>query len=279
LPFTVVGTGHVRGGQVTIDASASSQFISALLLAGARYDAGVDVRHEGPPVPSAPHLAMTVAELRRHGVVVDDTRPDRWTVAPGPVKAVDVDVEPDLSNAAPFLAAGLITRGSVTVRGWPAATTQAGDRLREILGAMGASVTLGDDGLTVAADGPVLGVDLDLQEVGELTPAVAALAVLAETPSVLRGVGHIRGHETDRLHALATELTRLGGDVTEIADGLSIRPARLHGGRFSTYADHRMAHAAAILGLAVPGVLVEDVATTAKTFPGFPAAWSALVGA
>ena len=279
LPFRVDGRGSVPGGVVTIDASESSQFISALLLAGARYDAGVDVRHDGKPVPSLPHIDMTVAALREHAVEVDDSEPDRWVVSPGPVRAVDVDVEPDLSNAAPFLAAALVTGGTVTVPGWPRSTTQAGDRLREILTLMGADVVLDDEGLTVSGSGGVAGVDLDLHDVGELTPVVAALAGLADGPSVLRGVAHIRGHETDRLAALARELNNLGGQVAERGDGLEIRPARLHGGRFATYADHRMVHAAVVLGLAVPGVLVEDVATTAKTFPDFPAAWSALVGA
>jgi 3-phosphoshikimate 1-carboxyvinyltransferase len=276
LPFTVEGRGRVRGGSVVIDASASSQFVSALLLAGARYDEGVDVRHDGPPVPSLPHIDMTVAALAEHGVEVGTDGTHRWTVPPGPVRAVDVVIEPDLSNAAPFLAVAAVTGGRVTVPGWPHRTTQAGDRLREILAAMGCHITLDDTGLTVQGGGALHGVDLDLRDVGELTPAVAALAALARTPSVLRGVAHIRGHETDRLQALATELTRLGGDVSERPDGLEIRPAGLHGGVFRTYADHRMAHAAVILGLAVPGVLVEDVATTSKTFPDFPGAWSAL---
>ena len=276
LPFTVRGSGSVRGGQVTIDASASSQFVSALLLAGARYDEGVDVLHDGKPVPSLPHIDMTVAALRQHDVAVRDDEPNRWTVAPGPVRAVDVTIEPDLSNAAPFLAVGAVTGGTVVVRDWPATTTQAGDRLREILALMGADVVLDERGLAVTGTGPLQGVDLDLHDVGELTPAVAALAALAESPSVLRGVAHIRGHETDRITALATELTRLGGDVTERPDGLEIRPATLHGGPWGTSADHRMAHAGVILGPAVPGVLVEDVATTSKTFPDFPGAWSAL---
>ncbi len=276
LPFTVHGTGSAKGGTVVIDASASSQFVSALLLAGARYDAGVDVLHDGKPVPSLPHIEMTVGALREHGVEVSDDEPNRWRVAPGPVRAVDVTVEPDLSNAAPFLAVGAVTGGTVTVRDWPGATTQAGDALRDILAGMGAEVRLDEQGLRVTGTGPLHGVDMDLHDVGELTPAVAALAALADSPSVLRGVAHIRGHETDRLRALASELNRLGADVAERPDGLEIRPARLHGGVFRTYADHRMAHAGVILGLAVPGVLVEDVATTSKTFPDFPGAWSAL---
>jgi 3-phosphoshikimate 1-carboxyvinyltransferase len=259
LPFTVRGTGAVPGGAVVIDASASSQFVSGLLLAGAHYDRGVDVRHDGKPVPSLPHIAMTVAMLRQHGVEVDDTEANRWSVGPGPVAAVDHVVEPDLSNAAPFLALAAVSGGSVLVHGWPRETTQAGDALREILGVMGCEVDQVDLGLRVRGSG-----------------TVAALCALADSPSHLRGVEHIRGHETDRLAALATELGGLGADVTERPDGLSFRPAALHGGLFRTYADHRMAHAGVIVGAAVEGVLVENVTTTSKTFTDFPAFWAGL---
>ena len=276
LPFTVHGTGRVPGGEVVLDASASSQFVSALLLAGPAYDDGVVVRHVGPPVPSQPHLEMTVAVLRERGVEVDDSEPDVWRVAPGPVRGTDTTIEPDLSNAGPFVAAAAATRGEVLVEGWPTRTTQPGDRLREILTRMGAEVRLEDEGLVVRG-GALHGLDLDMRDIGELAPVVAALAALADSPSRLRGLAHIRGHETDRLAALHRELTALGGTVTEHADGLDLEPATLHGGRFSTYADHRMAHAGALLGVVVPGVEVEDVATTAKTFPGFEDAWTDLV--
>jgi 3-phosphoshikimate 1-carboxyvinyltransferase len=277
LPFTVLGTGRVRGGVVTIDASASSQFVSALLLAGARYDEGVDVRHDGKPVPSLPHIEMTVEQLRLHGVEVDDSDANRWRVLPSAVRAVDVPVEPDLSSAAPFVAAALVSGGRVTVLDWPRATTQAGDALREIVTLMGGTADLGDHGLTVTGPGTLHGIDYDLHDVGELTPAIAALCLLADSPSHLRGIAHIRGHETDRLAALATEFNGLGGHVTETEDGLTIRPTALHGGPFRTYADHRMAHAGVILGLGVDGVVVEDIATTSKTFPDFAGAWTALL--
>lgn len=277
LPFTVRGAGSVPGGEVTVDASKSSQFISALLLAGARYDKGVDVRHVGAPVPSLPHIEMTVQMLREQGVAVDDSEADRWTVAPGPVAAVDLAIEPDLSNAAPFLALAAISGGRVTVRDWPLRTTQAGDALRQILADMGCTVSLDGAGLTVEGPEQLQGVELDLHDVGELAPAVAALCALATTPSRLSGIEHIRGHETDRLAALATELNGLGADVTELQDGLEIRPAPLHGGVFHTYADHRMAHAGVIIGAAVDGVLVENVATTSKTFPDFADFWSGLL--
>lgn len=277
MPYAVNGSGAVRGGKVTLDASGSSQFVSALLLAGARYDEGVDLRHDGKPVPSQPHLDMSVAMLRERGVQVDDSEPNRWVVAPGPIRALDTAIEPDLSNAAPFLAAAVITGGSVTVTGWPAETTQPGGQLPEIFTRFGAEVTLAADGLTVRGTGRVEGVDLDLSEVGELSPVLAAVALFADGPSYLRGIAHLRNHETDRLAALETEFNALGGDVNQTPDGLEIRPKPLHGGLFGTYHDHRMAHAAAVVGLAVDGVAIENIGTTAKTMPEFPDLWSALV--
>lgn len=279
LPFTVGGTGAVPGGEVVIDASASSQFVSALLLAGARFEHGVTVRHSGAPVPSLPHIEMTVEVVRDAGGVVDDSEPNVWHVEPSSLNALDVAVEPDLSNAGAFLAAALVTGGRVHVPDWPQWTTQAGDALREILTQFGAMVTLDRAGLTVTGSraGAYPGLDIDLHDVAELTPVVVALAALADSPSTIRGVAHIRGHETDRLAALATELNRLGGDVTQTPDGLVIRPRTLHGGLFHTYADHRMVMAAAVLGLAVPGVVVEDVQTVAKTLPTFVDLWDGML--
>lgn len=277
LPFTVHGSGHVPGGEVSIDASASSQFLSALLLVGARYDRGVTVRHVGAPIPSQPHIDMTIAMLREHGVTVDDTEPDVWRVAATPILARDRIVEPDLSNAAPFLAAAMVAGGRVTIADWPEHTTQPGDRLRDLLAVMGAEVRWTPDGLTVSMDDEIHGLDADLHDVGELAPTLAALAALATTPSHLFGIAHLRGHETDRLAAIATEISRLGGLAEQTDDGLRIRPARLHGGRFRTYADHRMATAGAIIGLRVPDVEVQDIATTDKTLPDFAHRWVSLV--
>ncbi|RZS87146.1 3-phosphoshikimate 1-carboxyvinyltransferase [Motilibacter rhizosphaerae] len=278
LPFTVHGTGAVRGGDLVIDASASSQFVSGLLLAGARFGEGLALRHEGPPVPSQPHIDMSVEMLRAAGVVVDDSAPGAWRVEPGRLRARDLDVEPDLSNAAPFLAAALVTGGRVRVPGWPRRTTQPGDALRWLLGAMGAAVTLDDEGLELRGTGELRGIDADLHDVGELTPVLVAVAALASTPSTFRGIAHLRGHETDRLAALARELDGLGGDVTETPDGLEVRPRPLHGGVFRSYADHRMATAGAVLGLVVPGVEVEDIETTSKTLPGFAGMWARALG-
>jgi 3-phosphoshikimate 1-carboxyvinyltransferase len=278
LPFTLHGKGGLPGGAVTIDASASSQFVSGLLLAGARYEAGVTVHHDGKPVPSLPHIDMTVAMLREAGVTVDDSEPNTWRVEPGPIAAHDWAVEPDLSNATPFLAAAAATGGSVTVPGWPENTTQPGDVFGEIATRMGCRVTRDATGLTVHGPDQLQGIDVDLHDVGELTPTVAALAVLAHSPSVLRGIAHLRGHETDRLAALVTEITDLGGGATETEDGIEIRPKPLHAGLWHAYEDHRMATAGAVIGLAVPGIEVDDIATTSKTLPDFPAMWADMLG-
>ncbi|MGH3858729.1 3-phosphoshikimate 1-carboxyvinyltransferase [Actinokineospora sp.] len=277
LPFTLAGTGAIAGGTVTIDASASSQFVSGLLLSGARYDKGLTVHHDGKPVPSMPHIEMTIDMLRQAGVTVDDSEPNTWRVEPGPIAARDWVIEPDLSNATPFLAAAAVTGGEVTITGWPARTTQPGDEIRAILQAMGAEVTLADGALTVRGPATLTGVDIDLRDVGELTPTVAALAALAEGPSRLRGIAHLRGHETDRLAALTAEITGLGGDAEETDDGLVIRPVPLHGGPWRAYADHRMATAGAIIGLVVDGVSVDDIGTTAKTMPDFPELWTRML--
>ncbi|MBP6995367.1 MAG: 3-phosphoshikimate 1-carboxyvinyltransferase [Phycicoccus sp.] len=277
LPFTVRGTGRIRGGAVTLDASASSQFVSGLLLSGARFDEGVVVRHDGKAVPSLPHIEMTVETLRDAGVVVDDSEPHTWRVEPSEIGALDVQVEPDLSGAAQFLAAALVTGGRVHVPGWPLYTTQGGDAIREVLDMMGAEVVLDRSGLTVTGGGSILGIDIDLHDSSELTPVVTALTALAESPSIIRGVAHIRGHETDRLAALATELGRIGAHVVELEDGLRVEPRPLSGSRFQTYADHRMVMAAAVIGLAVPGLVVQDVGTVAKTMPSFTTLWSGML--
>lgn len=276
MPFAIVGRGAVPGGVVEIDASASSQFVSALLLAGARFDKGIEVRHVGASLPSLPHIEMTVEVLRAAGVEVDTSVRERWVVAPGPIRTPDVVVEPDLSNAGPFLAAALVTGGSVTVPRWPARTDQPGDALRGLLSQMGAEVAVDGRELTVRGTGCIAPLVADLHDVGELAPTLAAIAALAEGESRLTGIAHLRGHETDRLQALADEINALGGDATELPDGLIIRPATLHGGLWHAYADHRMATAGAVIGLAVDGVEVDDIGCTTKTLPDFPGLWSTL---
>ncbi|TRW81134.1 3-phosphoshikimate 1-carboxyvinyltransferase [Mycolicibacterium sp. 018/SC-01/001] len=276
LPFEVRGAGNVRGGTVEIDASGSSQFVSGLLLSGAAFDEGLEIVHTGAEVPSAPHIAMTVAMLRDAGVTVDDTTPNRWRVAPGPIAAHDWAIEPDLSNSVPFLAAAVVSGGSVRVTGWPDVSVQPAQTILSILKGFGAVVRRGDSYLEVQGTATYGGVDVDLRAVGELAPSVAAMAALATPGSVsrLRGIAHLRGHETDRLAALRTELNRIGGQCDETDDGLTITAQVMHGGVWQSYADHRMATAGAIIGLRVPGIEVENIGTTAKTLPGFPQLWA-----
>jgi len=283
LPFTIRGSGSVRGGAVTLDASSSSQLVSGLLLAAPRFTEGVAVRHEGPPVPSLPHIEMTVRMLRDAGAEVEvgvGDRPDFWRVRPASLRLGDFTVEPDLSNAGPFLAAALVTGGTVTIADWPADSLQAADAILQVLTMIGASHSLSEDGLTITGSGTIGGIEADLRDVPELCLPLAAVAALADGPSVLTGVGHIRLQETDRLAAIAKELDAIGGDVTETEDSITIRPRPLRvpaGHAWDSYNDHRMVMAGAVLGLAVPGIDILNVATVGKTFPEFTEFWGRLV--
>ncbi len=277
MPFTATAPEGLRGGVVTLDASSSSQLVSGLLLAAPRFTAGVEVRHVGEPVPSAPHLRMTVAMLRENGASVDDTVDDVWRVAPGPLSPLDRTIEPDISSASAFLAAAAATGGRVALEDWPAATEQPGRLLPGLLEAFGCRCAVSDGRLVVEGPDRLRGADLDLHEYGEATPTLCALAVLADGPSRLRGVAHLRLQETDRLAALAEEFGRLGARIEITDDGLAIEPAPLTGATLDPRADHRLAMAYAVVGLVVPGVQVVDVATTAKTVPDFPERWAELV--
>lgn len=278
LPFDLRSSQVPEGGEVTIDASGSSQFVSGLLLSAPRYRKGITVRHEGGPLPSLPHIEMTLAMLEDAGVRVESGE-NRWTVHPGPIAAREWKIEPDLSNATPFLAAAAVAGGTVAIQDWPDSTTQPGDEIRAILSEMGVEVSRADGSVAVHGGGALQGIERDMGPIGELTPTVAALCALAETPSKLYGIAHLRGHETDRLKALAAEINGLGGKVTELDDGLYIEPAPLQGGTWHTYHDHRMATAGAIIGLRVEGVEVENIATTAKTLPGFADLWTEMLEA
>ncbi len=277
MPFSIAGDGAVAGGDVDVDASASSQFVSGLLLAAPRFTHGLTVRHVGKTLPSVPHIDMTVAALRDAGVTVENPEAAVWRVAPGPIKARDIVVEPDLSNAGPFLAAALAVGGSVSVPHWPTHTTQPGAMMVELLEAMGAHTKLEDGLLTVTGSGAINGIDIDLHAAGELATTIAALAALADSPSRLRGIAHVRGHETDRLEALSTEINRLGGQCEQTDDGLIITPRPLHGGIFETYHDHRMATAGTIIALRTPGVQIRNVATVGKTMPDFTTMWTTML--
>ena len=281
LPMTINAHGQLRGGDINVDASASSQFVSALLLVGPAMKEGITLHDSGATLPSMPHIDMTVQMLRDFGATVDISYSPEgkhiWKVHPGTLQGRDLIIEPDLSNAAPFMAAAMICGGSVTIADWPTATTQPGDQLRKIFTDMGATVEFTDAGLRITCGHSINGIDVDLHDVGELTPSIAAVAALADSPSSLRGIAHLRLHETDRLAALAAELNALGGDVDEEESALHISPAPLHSGIFHTYDDHRLATAGAMLGLVIEGIEVENIATTQKTLPDFPGAWKALL--
>ena len=278
LPLKLHGTGKISGGEITIDASESSQFLSALLLVAPSFTNGITVKHKGGSLPSMPHIEMTVDMLRQFGAVVEvDSVAQTWKVKSGALHGLDLVIEPDLSNASPFLSIAMVCGGRVAIADWPTKTTQPGDQLRTILAEMGAQFSFGDNGVTIIGTGKIHGIDVDLHDVGELTPSIAALCALADSPSHLRGIGHLRKHETDRLAALTREINALGGNVTEEETALHITPAPLHAGVFHTYDDHRLATAGAVLGLVIEGIEVENIATTRKTLPDFPGLWSSLL--
>jgi 3-phosphoshikimate 1-carboxyvinyltransferase len=287
VPFIVVGRGKVRGGEITLDASASSQLVSGLMLAAPRFERGAQIRHRGERTPSAPHIAMTAAMLTAAGAGVEAVAtgrsggvPDFWRVRPAPIAPGRIDVEPDLSNAGPFLAAAMVTGGRVTIPGWPARSLQPAQLILDVLSRMGATCTPTAEGMRVEGTGRIHGITADLRDVNELAPALTALAALADSPSQLTGIGHMRFHECDRLAALVSEIGALGGQVTELPDGLRVQPRPLRAGPvpFDSHDDHRMVMAAAVLGLAVPGLRVRNAGTVRKTFPGFADRWEQMLG-
>jgi 3-phosphoshikimate 1-carboxyvinyltransferase len=277
LPLTINGSGEIKGGEVEVDASASSQFISALMLLGPATKNGLTIRNIGTSLPSLPHIEMTIQMLRQFGATVE-VGENSWTVRSGDLQGQDLTIEPDLSNAAPFMAAAMICGGTVEILDWPKSTSQPGDQLRDIFARMGARVDQNNEGLKISGSGKINGIDIDLHDVGELTPSIAAVAALASSPSTLRGIAHLRLHETDRLAALANEINNLGGDVTEGSGELLIKPAKLVASQiFKSYEDHRMATAGAIIGLAVKDLTVENIETTKKTLPDFPGMWQEML--
>jgi len=273
LPLTINGSGKITGGEVEIDASSSSQFVSALLLLGPATETGITIKDIGNSLPSLPHIEMTIQMLNRFGVEVEIGKKS-WKVKPSELIGQDMVIEPDLSNAAPFMAASMICGGSVEILDWPESTCQPGDQLKQIFTKMGAQVKQSSMGLKISGTGSITGIEIDLHDVGELTPSIAAVAALATSESKLSGIAHLRLHETDRLAALANEINNLGGKVTEGPGELFIQPASLKSRQeFKTYDDHRMATAGAIIGLAVDGIVIENIETTKKTLPDFPGLW------
>jgi 3-phosphoshikimate 1-carboxyvinyltransferase len=279
LPFTIHGTGEVLGGELAIDASESSQFVSGLLLVAARFKTGLTLNHTAKTLPSMPHIDMTIDTLAKRGVKVSKLSRTSWRIEPGEISGRTVEIEPDLSNAGPFMAAALVAGGTVTIENWPESTTQVGNDFIELMTRMGGQVSRAGTGMSVSGTGEINGIEIDLSSAGELTPVIAALAALAKSKSVITGVAHLRGHETNRLKALVDEINSLGGKAIETEDGLIIESSGLRGGLWRTYGDHRMATAGAIIGLRVPGIEIEDISVTSKTMPGFESLWGKMLGA
>lgn len=284
LPFTLTPRHQATSARpvVRIDASSSSQFVSGLLLVAARMPHGMTIEHTGRTLPSLPHIDMTIETLKKRGVTVDRPEPHVFDVAPQDISPASLTIEPDLSNAAPFLAAALVAGGDVGVLDWPAETTQVGRLVPKLLEHFGATATIQGSTVTVSAPGVSAGalpaVTMDLHDAGELAPTFIALSVLSDGPSRFSGIAHLRGHETDRLHALVTNIRAIGGQAEETDDGVTVTPATLTGGVWRAFGDHRMATSGALIGLAVPGITVDDMGQTAKTLPEFVQLWEVMLG-
>lgn len=281
LPFTMRVPQRFTTRQVMIDSSRTSQYISALLLVGARLPNGLTITHTGDHLPSQPHIDMTIQMLAERGVDVEYSHPHTWSLAHHEIAPIDTVIEPDLTNAAVFLAAAAVAGGTVRVAHWPQTTTQAGDQIRSILAQMGAQVSFVDGDLSVQGAGTLTNPPrIDLSEASELAPVVAGLVACGDGVCELTGIGHIRGHETDRLAAISAELNSLGVFTEQFDDGLRIhgctgnltpsRPLR-------SYADHRMVHMACLVSLRTNGLEIEGVEAVSKTMPDFCARWEAML--
>jgi 3-phosphoshikimate 1-carboxyvinyltransferase len=277
LPFTITGRADLPGGQITIDSSASSQFISGLLLAAPRFAGGLDLRHRGDSIPNQPNIDMTVQMLRDRGVLINTDEPARWVVSPGPISATEFTIEPDLANAAPFLAAAALTGGRVTIPRWPTETNQPGAAIADVLALFGAEVRTDGDRLTVRGTDTIEAVDLDLHDASELANVAAVLAAFGNHTSHIRGVAHIRGQETDRLAALEHDLDAIGANVKQTDDGLTIHPKLLRSNTWRTYGDHRMVHAGVLAGLLIDDIVLDDVDCVSKTMPQFVDLWQKML--
>jgi len=277
LPFSIISDGQITGGEIEIDASESSQFISALMLVGAKFKNGLTIKHVGQNLPSLPHIEMTIEMLKEVGVKTNQINTTTWRIDNQNINSKNWVVEPDLSNAGPFLAAAMVTKGEIKINDWPLQTTQAGNSWIEILSLMGANIQLNSKQLILKNDSEIKGINYNLNDVGELTPVLVAISLFANSKSEFTGISHLRGHETDRLAALVENITAIGGDAKETEDGLIINPKQLHGGVWKAFDDHRMATAGAVIGLKVKDIYVDDIATTAKTLPNFEEMWNKMV--
>ena len=277
LPFSINSDGQITGGEIEIDASESSQFISALMLVGAKFKNGLTIKHVGQNLPSLPHIEMTIEMLNEVGVKTNQINATTWRVENQNISSKNWVIEPDLSNAGPFLAAAMVTKGEIKIKDWPSQTTQAGNSWIEILSMMGANIQLNSKQLILKNESDIKGINYNLNDVGELTPVLVAISLFANSKSEFTGISHLRGHETNRLAALVENITAIGGDATETEDGLIINPKQLHGGVWKSFDDHRMATAGAVIGLKVKDIYVDDIATTSKTLPNFEDMWNKMV--
>ncbi|MCE5269209.1 MAG: 3-phosphoshikimate 1-carboxyvinyltransferase [Planctomycetaceae bacterium] len=267
-PVVVRGRG-LRGGQATIAGNVSSQFLSALLMAAPLADAPVELLLEGELV-SQPYVEMTLKVMAAFGAVVHRAEATRFVIpAPQSYRASHYAIEPDASAASYFFAAAAITAGQVTVEGLTRKSLQGDIGFCECLRQMGCRVDDAPDRTTVTG-APLRGIDANMADISDTAQTLAVVALFAEGPTTIRGVGHIRHKETDRLHALAVELRRLGADIDERPDGLRITPPRrVRAATVETYNDHRMAMSFALAGLAVPGIKIRDPQCVGKTYPNF----------
>ncbi len=277
LPFSIISDGQITGGEIEIDASESSQFISALMLVGAKFKNGLTIKHVGQNLPSLPHIEMTIEMLKEVGVKTNQINATTWRIDNQNIYSKNWLVEPDLSNAGPFLAAAMVTKGEIKINDWPLQTTQAGNSWIEILSLMGANIQLNSKQLILKNESDIKGINYNLNNVGELTPVLVAISLFANSKSEFTGISHLRGHETDRLAALVENITAIGGDAKETEDGLIINPKQLHGGVWKAFDDHRMATAGAVIGLKVKDIYVDDISTTSKTLPNFENLWNKMV--
>jgi 3-phosphoshikimate 1-carboxyvinyltransferase len=269
VPFTIRGAGGLEGGEMTLAAGRTSQQVSGLLLIAPYARRDVTLRVPGKMV-SPSYVDMTIELMRRWGVRVQRPDAETFVVEHGqryvPSRHA---VEPDASGASYFFAAAAAVGGRARVRHLSAASLQGDLRFVDVLERMGCKVSREADAVEVRCDGSLAGVDVDMNDISDTAPTLAAIAPLATGPVTIRNVEHMRWKETDRIHAVVTELARLGARVEELRDGLVVHPSKLHPGVVSTYKDHRMAMAFSILGLRSPGIQISDPGCVAKTFPTF----------
>jgi 3-phosphoshikimate 1-carboxyvinyltransferase len=267
-PPVIVRASGLQGGRATVAGNISSQFLSGLLMAAPYAKTNVELVVHGDLV-SRPYVDMTLDVMSTFGVRVGAEDSCRFTIpAPQRYQAQNYAIEPDASAASYFFGAAAITQGEVTVTGLSDQSIQGDvafcDRLRD----MGCEVSSALDHVTVVGR-PLHGIDVDMNAISDTVQTLAAVALFAEGPTTIRGIAHIRHKETDRIHALAVELRKLGAEIDERADGLKITPRPLCGAEIETYDDHRMAMSLALVGLAVPGVVIRDPDCVAKTYPEF----------